>query len=110
MGEAAKAELVFVVDVSSFTKSGFVGTTSYEGGQVSLEFDDAGEGAFLTAEMAGRIGVKKGSKISVALEGGFSGFHELTVAGVGRSLRISDSAVYYGIGREGGAVLRIRKG
>ncbi|MDG6988020.1 MAG: hypothetical protein JRN21_01705 [Nitrososphaerota archaeon] len=109
MSEAARAELVFVVDVASFTTGGFVGTTSYGGRKVNMEFDDGGEGVFLTAEMAGRIGVRKGSKAVVVLEDGAIRVHELAVAGVGKSLRVSDSTVYYGVGREGAAVLRIRK-
>lgn len=32
-----------------------------------------------------------------------------TIAGVGKDIRISDSKVYYLIGREGGAILRVRK-
>lgn len=109
MSEAAKAELVFVVDVTSFTRGGFVGTTSYGGRNTSMEFDDEGEGVFLTVEMASRIRVRKGSKVTVVLEDGTIRNYELTVAGVGKSLRISNSTVYYGIGREGAAVLRIRK-
>ena len=104
-----RTELVFVVDVSSFTKNGFMGATEYKGSRVELEFDDAGEGLFLTSEMATSLRVGKGSKVSVTLEEGLNQVIELIVVGVGGRPRISDSRVYYGVGREGGAVLRLRK-
>ncbi|MDG6965793.1 MAG: hypothetical protein JRM75_03915 [Nitrososphaerota archaeon] len=104
-----QTELVFVVDVSSFTKNGFMGATEYQGGRVELEFDDEGEGLFLTSEMATRLQVGEGSRVSLALEEGLNQAVELTVAGVGGRPRISDPRVYYGVGREGGAVLRLRK-
>jgi ABC-type lipoprotein release transport system permease subunit len=106
---AGQAGLVFVVDVYSLTKKGFVGTTEYEGKKVDLEFDDAGKGVFLSSEMAGRLHVKKGSKVSLVIEDEASQVVETTVAGVGGSLRISDPKVYYGVGREGGAIMRIKK-
>jgi ABC-type lipoprotein release transport system permease subunit len=109
MARAAGYELVFVVDVSSFTKEGFVGTTEYEGSQVDLEFDDGSDGIFLTSEMAGRLRVRKGSFVLVTIENDANTVAKATVAGVGKSLRISDGRVYYAVGREGGAVLRIRK-
>jgi ABC-type lipoprotein release transport system permease subunit len=107
---ASQAELVFVVDVSSLTKKGFVGTTKYEGKQVDLEFDDGTAGVFLTSEMAGRLRVRKGSTLSIVIEGEKNEIVEASVAAVSKALRISDPKVYYGVGREGGAVIRIRKG
>ncbi len=109
VGAAGPAELAFVVDVSSLTKKGFVGTTTYEGRQVDLEFDDAGKGVFLTSEMAGRLRVRKGSALSVVIEDDRSQVAETLVAAIGKMLRISDPKVYYAVGREGGAVIRIRK-
>ena len=106
---APAAELVFVVDVSSLTNKGFVGTTTYEGVQVDLEFDDGSAGVYLTSKMAGRLHVRKGSKLSLALEGETNQLVEVEVAGVGKTIRISDPRVYYGVGREGGAVIRVRK-
>jgi ABC-type lipoprotein release transport system permease subunit len=106
---AGGAELVFVIDVSSFTENGFVGVTPYQGKRVNLEFDDKGEGVFLTPEMAARLQVREGSRLTLMLEDGSSGAVELTVAGVGSKLRISDPRAYYGVGREGGAVLRLRR-
>ena len=103
------AELVFVVDVSSLTKKGFVGTTTYEGRKVDLEFDDNGDGVFLTSEMAGRLHVRKGSPLSVIIEDDRNQVAEAQVAAVGKTIRISDPKVYYAVGREGGAVIRIRK-
>jgi hypothetical protein len=109
VASASQAELVFVVDVSSLTKEGFVGTTKYEGNKVDLEFDDVGAGIFLTSAMAGRLHVKKGSALSITLEDEKNQLVEAPVAGVGRALRISDPKIYYAVGREGGAILRIRK-
>jgi ABC-type lipoprotein release transport system permease subunit len=110
VAQADEAELVFVVDVSSLTKKGFVGTTTYHGKQVDLEFDDGGAGIFLTSEMAGRLHVRKGSTLSVIMENERSMIAKATVAGVGSALRISDPKIYYAVGREGGAIVRIRKG
>ena len=104
-----QAELVFVVDVSLLTEKGFVASSTYEGKKVSLEFDDAGDGVFLTAEMAGRLRVRKGSKVSLILEDSSTQVVELVVGGISKSPRVSDPKVYYAIGREGGAIARIRR-
>jgi ABC-type lipoprotein release transport system permease subunit len=109
VARAAGSELVFVVDVSSFTKNGFVGTTEYEGSRVDLEFDDGSDGIYLNSEMAGRLGVRKGSPLSVTIENDANTVAKAAFAGVSRALRISDGKVYYAIGREGGAVMRIRR-
>ena len=109
MGSANAAELVFVVDVSALTPKGFVGSTEYEGRRIDLDFDDADAGVFLDAEMAGRLRVRKGSRVSIVIEDDDSKVVESAVASVGKSLRVSDAKVYYAVGREGGAVLRMRK-
>lgn len=109
MSSAEQAELVFVVDVSSLTADGYVGTTEYEGKQVDLEFDDGDSGVFLTSEMAGRLRVRKGSAVSLIIESERNEVVEAEVSGVGKKLRISDQRVYYAVGREGGAVIRMRK-
>ena len=109
MASATQAELVFVVDVSSLTKKGFIGSTKYEGKTVELEFDDRDAGIFLSPEMAKRLRVRKGSEVSLVLENGRNQVADATVAGVSKTVRISNSKVYYGVGKEGGAVLRIRK-
>ena len=109
VAEAPEAELVFVVDVTSFTKKGFVGSTTYVGKPVDFEFDDGDGGVFLTSEMARRIRVRKGSPISVLIENDRHQLAKTTVAGVGKELRVSDAKVYYGVGKEGGAIVRIRK-
>ena len=109
MASANQAELVFVVDVSSLTKEGFIGTTNYEGNKVDLEFEDGGAGIFLTSEMASRLHVRKGSALSITIEDEQNQLVEASVSGVGRVLRISDPKIYYAVGREGGAILRIRK-
>lgn len=107
---ADEAELVFVVDVSSFTKDGFIGSTTYEGGQINLEFDDGVDGFYMSSGMASRLHVRKGSPLTIVIEDDRNEVAKSKVAGVGRSLRISDPKVYYGVGKEGGAILRIRKG
>lgn len=109
MASASPAELVFVVDVSALTSKGFTGSTEYEERKVDLEFDDGNAGVFLSSEMAGRLHVKKGSRLSIVVEADANQVAETRVASVGKSLRISDAKVYYAIGREGGAVLRVRK-
>ncbi len=103
------AELVFVVDVSSFTERGFLGKTGYEGREIAIEFDEGGEGVFIDPEMAKRIGVKKGSPVMVMVEGDAHTAAQSKVAGVGKALRISDAPVYYAIGKDGGGVVRVRK-
>lgn len=103
------AELVLVVDVSELTGKGFVGTTKYEGRVVDFDFDDADAGVFLNTEMAGRLHVRKGSLLSLTIEDESSMIVDSRVASTGRSLRISSAKVYYAVGREGGAVIRIRK-
>ena len=109
MDSADRAELVFVVDVSSLTKKGFVGTTTYEGRRVDVEFDDGDEGIFLTSEMATRLHARKGSKLSLITESERTQVTEAVLSGVGKGLRISDAKVYYEVGKEGGAIVRIRK-
>jgi hypothetical protein len=110
VASASQAELVFVVDVTSLTKKGFVGTTKYEGKQVDLEFDDGMAGVFLNSEMAGRLHVRKGSPLLLVVEGEKNEVVEASVAAAGKVLRISNPKVYYAVGREGGAVIRVRKG
>lgn len=110
MGSAGLAELVFVVDVSALTDKGFIGTTRYQGNRIELDFDDADAGVFLNSEMAGRLHAKKGSRVSLVLEGDSNLVAESKVASVGKALRISSAKIYYGVGREGGAIIRIRKG
>jgi ABC-type lipoprotein release transport system permease subunit len=109
VAEALGAELVFVVDVSSFTKDGFIGSSTYEGSPVALEFDDADKGVFLTSEMAKRIHVRKGSQVTVAIEDDSNQVAVSNVAGLGKELRISSAKVYYAVGKEGGAIIRVRK-
>ena len=109
MDSARQAELVFVVDVSSLTNKGFVGSTNYEGKTVELEFDDGDAGVFLSSEMATRLHVRKGSRVSVITENERSQLTDAPVSGVGKRFRISNSKVYYQVGREGGAIIRIRK-
>ena len=107
---AAVYELVFVVDVSALTESGFVGATEYEGGRVDLEFDDGDAGVFLTPEMAGRLGVREGSPLKISVEGETDQSVDAVVASVGHRLRISNPMAYYSVGKGGGAVIRVRKG
>ena len=106
---APSAEIVFVIDVSALTKEGFVGSSTYEGKQVELGFDDSGKGVYLTPEMAARLHVRKGSRVSLVLEGESTRIVDLVVGGVGKRPRISDAKAYYAVGREGGAVVRLRR-
>lgn len=109
MAAAAGAELVFVVDVSSFTKNGFIGTTTYGGKEVDIQFDDGGDGVFLTSAMAERLRVRKGSPLDIIMESDKSQVAKAKVGGVRKTIRISDPKVYYAVGKEGGAILRVRK-
>ena len=109
MASAGLAEIAFVVDVSALTNKGFIGTTRYEGKEIGLDFDDGDAGVFLSSEMAARLGVRKGSQLTILIEGASDQMVEAKVASVGRALRISSAKAYYEVGKEGGAVVRIRK-
>jgi hypothetical protein len=109
VAEANENELVFVVDVSSFTKKGFMGSTEYEGNTVSIEFDDDDLGVYLTTEMAKRLHVRKGSPLLVLVEDDRPESIKTITSGVGPKPRISNAKVYYAVGREGGAVVRVKK-
>ena len=109
MASAGQEELVFVLDVSALTKEGFVGTTSYKGRVVEWQFDDGDAGIFISSEMAARLHVRKGSRVSLITENERNHVTEAVVSGVGKTLRISNPKVYYEVGREGGAILKVRK-
>ena len=111
MAEAPETELVFVVDVSSFTKRGFVGSSEYGGKSVSIEFDDGDLGVYLTSDMARRLHVRKGSPLLVLVDQNERPDSAKSVAaGFSPNPRISNAKVYYAVGREGGAVVRVQKG
>jgi hypothetical protein len=109
LAETPEAELVFVVDVSSFTKKGFVGSSEYGGRTVSIDFDDDDRGVFLTPDMAKRLHVRKGSPLLVFIDDDRHEPVKITTAGVRPEPRISSAKVYYAVGREGGAVVRLQK-
>ncbi|QQG48641.1 MAG: hypothetical protein HY247_07885 [archaeon] len=109
MSGASKGELLFVVDVSRFTRAGFSSTATYKGKRLDLHFDDQDEGIFLTSEMAKKLAVRKGSKVSVLLQDDVNEQVVAKVAGVGASFRVSLAKVYYAIGKEGGAVMKVSK-
>jgi ABC-type lipoprotein release transport system permease subunit len=109
MARAEGGEIAFVVDVTSFTKSGFVGTTSYGGENVGIDFDDKGRGVFLNPGMAKKVGARKGDQVFVIVEDKVHTLARTKVAAIGRKVRISDEKAYYAVGREGGAVVRIRR-
>lgn len=110
MSQGADAELVFVVAVSSFTRRGFVGSASYHGQSVDLEFDDGDDGVFLTPEMCKRLSVTKGSKVLLVVEENDEPVAtEATLVGAVPKPRISSAKVYYEVGKEGGAILKVRK-
>ena len=109
VSRSAEDEIVFVVDVSSFTEKGFIGTSSFSGRPMPIDFDDGDQGISLNHEMAGRLGVKKGSWVSALVEADKTQVVQMAVAAVGKVVRISDSKVYYAVGKEGGAVIRVRR-
>ena len=103
-------ELVFVVDVTSFTENGFIGSSNFGESRVDIEFDDGNEGVSLTPEMAKKIKVKAGSPILIIGENEEKPqMSESTVSSVGEKARVSDAKTYYFVGRYGGAIIRIRK-
>ncbi len=104
----AGGELVFVVDVTYFTEQGFVGSSNYEGREVDLEFDPAGNGVSLPHDMAERLGATNGGTVTVIVEDGAATFSNARVSVKGRKVRISDPKVYAAIGSEGGGVVRVR--
>jgi hypothetical protein len=107
---AAKgADVVLVVDVTSFTAEGFVGSSAFDGDVLNIQFDDKGEGVFLTSEMATRLAVRKGSRLNITVEGETNQVSSATVSGLSKMTRISDPKLYYGVGKEGGAIIRVRK-
>lgn len=113
MAEAVKSgvgELIFAVDVAAFTKEGFVGSSNYAGQPIEIEFDDADAGVFLNHEMGEKLHVRKGSAVTLIVD--TDERPQVTasvVAGTGEKVRISSARVYYQVGRDGGAVVRIRK-
>ena len=109
MVQSPEEELVFVVDVTSFTEKGFIGTTNFAGGRLDIEFDDVNAGISITGLMAEKIGVRKGSPLLVIIETEKTQMGKTSVASVGKKVRISDSKTYYAVGKEGGAVVRIRR-
>lgn len=105
-----KREIILVVDVSSFTKQGFVGSSVFNGRQIDIEFDDIGNGIVLSNEMSRKINAKTNSAILVIGEDEQNPIiSELNVRSIGNNVSISDPKVYYFIGRNGGGILRIRK-
>jgi len=107
---STEGELVFAVSVSSFTERGYVGSASFRGRPVDFAFDDEDAGVFLTPEMCERIRVKEGSRIVLTVE--TDGEPLVTEASVSRATsepRISSAKVYYAVGKEGGAIMTLRK-
>jgi len=98
-----------VVDVSSFTTRGFIGTSSFSGSPIEIEFDERDEGIFLVHEMAKRLSVRRGSEVSVLVEGETTLTLKMIVTSVGTAARISSARVYFAVGKEGGAVIKIQK-
>lgn len=107
-GDEPVRELVFVVDITSFTKGGFLGSTTFRGRKLDIEFDDGDGGVSLDEETAALLGAKKGTPLSMIVEDERTVIVNSEVAQVGKKVRISDAKVYYTVGREGGAVVRVR--
>jgi ABC-type lipoprotein release transport system permease subunit len=102
-------ELALVVDVTSFTEKGFSAKTTFEGEEIAVEFDQEDEGVFLSGKMAKKLMARKGTELSLIVENESTSVAQARVAGVGKEIRVSNSKVYYAIGREGGVVVRIRR-
>jgi hypothetical protein len=110
MSDPEAGELVFVVDVTSFTQDGFVGSTTFGGDRIDLEFDDHDEGVFLDVAMCKKIHVKAGSNVTIVAEDEPKlEVIETKVESVASKVRISNAKLYYIIGRSGGGIFRIRK-
>lgn len=110
MAVPAAGSVSLVVDVTSFTEKGFIGTSSFSGKAVAIEFDDGDKGIFLNHEMAKRLSVKKGSAVSVVVEDENTQMMRMTISGVGATIRISSARIYFAVGKEGGAVIKMQKG
>ena len=102
-------ELVLVLTISSLLEDGFEAMTPYEGGEVRVMFDERDDGVFLTKGMSARARLVQGQKVAMIVEGEKELYSVSTFSGNSDIPRISDSKVYYAIGREAGAILRIRK-
>ncbi len=110
MSSTKQEEVVFVVDVSSFTEIGFIGSSNFAGEVVNIEFDDKNDGLILSKQMAERITVRAGSRVTLILENEERPqVSESVIKSVGDKLSISDEKTYYFVGRTGGAIIRIRK-
>lgn len=103
-------ELLLVVDVSSFTEDGFVGSSEFGGKRVDIEFDDEDNGLTLSKEMCSRTETKPGSKVTIFAEDDakIQSF-ESEVRAVSSLPRFSNSKLYYFLGARGGAIIRLRK-
>jgi hypothetical protein len=107
---SSTSELVFVVDITSFTGGGFTASSSYEGRRVDIEFSEKSDGLRLSKEMCNRVGLEKGSGVTILVEEDEKVHSiESVVAEVGETLRFGSPELYYTIGRTGGGVLVIRK-
>jgi hypothetical protein len=105
-----KDELVFVVDVTSFTEKGFTGSCTFEGKRINIEFDDDDAGLSLDAGMCTRIGVGKGSSLTILVEDDQKiQVVESKITAVDDKLTFSNEKLYYLVGRLGGAIIRLRK-
>lgn len=105
-----KAELVFVVDITSFTKAGYECSSSYEGTRINIECDTADQGLVLSKSMCERAGMNRGSLATISVEGEQKiEVFESVVTKVNEALRFSNAKLYYLIGSLGGAIVRIRK-
>ncbi len=101
-------ELVFVVDVTSFTRDGFVGSSSFGGSKIDIEFDDQDEGLTLDARMCKKIHAKSGTPVRIVIDDEPKlELVDSTIKSVGDRPRISNAKVYYIIGRNGGGIFRV---
>jgi hypothetical protein len=102
-------ELVFVVDVTSFTGKGFIGSCTFEGKRIDIEFDDSDTGLSLDNEMCARLGASKGSTLTILVEDERKiQVIESEITAVSDKLAFSNEKLYYLVGRLGGAIIRLR--
>src|SRR5437016_13345454 len=93
-------ELVFVVDVTSFTENGFIGSTNFGESRVNIEFDDGSDGVSLSPEMAKKIKEKVGSQVVIIGENEEKPqTSESKVSMVGERTRITDAMTHYRVAR-----------
>jgi hypothetical protein len=108
--ESGNQELLLVVDITSLTSSGFIGSSSFQGKRVDIEFDDEDNGLILSPAMSARVTADAGSKVLIFAEDDMKiQTFESVVKGVADTPRFSNSKLYYFVGERGSAIIRLRR-